>query len=36
LWKTSAFQHRAYQLSFSTAPARSATGKLVTSLQSIA
>jgi len=35
LWKTSAFQRRAYQLSFSTAPARSATGRFVTSFQSI-
>ncbi|MER9927467.1 hypothetical protein NKJ84_32530 [Mesorhizobium sp. M0048] len=35
LWKTSAFQRRAYQPSFSTAAERSPTGKLVTSFQSI-
>ena len=35
LWNSSAFQRRAYQPSFSTAAARSSTGRLVTSLQSI-
>jgi hypothetical protein len=35
LWNTSAFQRRAYQPSFSTAAAKSPTGRLVTSFQSI-
>ncbi|OHV60723.1 hypothetical protein LCM4576_33115 [Mesorhizobium sp. LCM 4576] len=35
LWKTYAFQRRAYQPSFSTAAERSSTGKLVTSFHSI-
>ncbi len=34
-WNTSIFQRKAYQSSFSTAAARSSTGRLVTSLQSI-